>query len=186
MAKTGDWKRINELRKLGCKCKQTTDYKTADLAVKRGEAKWVVINQEFGTQEITCTFCLGHELNKRTCPQCKGTGKGKRKVEWNKYNIDIVLTTHLTKSNRHSTPRVPTIEKGHILRAYVEGNENALNRIEEYQRLTQHSLGELGAEVRLRLTRKLPKGAVIMEGKSEPEGNLKTGEGREYDYGRAI
>src|SRR5882672_5344814 len=105
-----------------CKCQQVIEYKEANDRVKWGEALWVVTKRERGAEERICTHCHGDDP--RSCDKCKGTGKINVGVVWDTYNGDIVLVNHRTKTNRISTPKVPTIESEHILRFVVFEGEN--------------------------------------------------------------
>ncbi len=116
-------KREPHLKK--CSCRKLVSYFDADLMVKWGEAKWVVTARERGSEERICKLCQGGEL-KSNCDVCKGTGKMQVAVVWNTYSRDIVLLAHRTKSSRVSTPRVPTVESKHILRAYVSNHSRQL------------------------------------------------------------
>ena len=168
-----------------CRCQQLIEYKEANDRVKWGEALWVVTKRERGTEERPCDHCHGDDS--RACDKCKGTGKINIAVVWDTYNGDIVLVNHRTKTNRISTPKVPTIESEHILRFVTFKGENdkvakeAKERVEEYGRMIQWSLQELGAELRDGKTKE-----ILIAGKSEPANNKKTGEGRDEDWGRAI
>jgi hypothetical protein len=168
-----------------CRCQQVIEYKDANDRVKWGEALWVVNKRERGTEERPCNHCHGDDS--RACDKCKGTGKINVAVVWDTYNGDIVLVNHRTKSNRISTPKTPTIEEEHILRFVVfEGEDDkiakeAKERIEEYGRMIQWSLQQLGAQLRDTKTNE-----IVIEGRPEPANNKKTGEGRDYDWGRAI
>lgn len=116
-------KREPRLKK--CRCRRYVTYADADLMVKWGEAKWVVTARERGSEERVCKLCQGGD-QKSTCDVCKGTGKMNVAVVWNTYGRDIVLLAHRTKSSRVSTPRVPTIESKHILRAYVSNDSRMM------------------------------------------------------------
>ncbi len=161
-----------EPRRTKCKCKKEVDYKEADGMVKRGEALWFVVARERGFQETSCRLCNGREPSS-TCDICKGTGLMKNAAVWDTYTTDIVLVNHRTKSNRVSTPKTPTIEEEHIERAYIEGNKEAKERIEEYGMLILEARAYIGPN-------KIPAIGV------EPEDNPKTFTGRKYDFGRAI
>lgn len=169
-----------------CSCRQIIEYKEANERVKVGDALWVVSKRVYGTRKAVCSLCRGE--GDKTCDLCKGTGEVEVAADWNEYNGDIVLVNHRTKSNRISTPRVPTVEADHIERAVTLKNEvpnklqkEAMERIEEYGRMTQWSIQTLGAELRDGKTKKL-----LIKGIAEPADNRKTGEGRNYDYGRTI
>jgi hypothetical protein len=64
------------------------------------------------------------------------------------------------------TPRVATIEKAHIYRAYVDGDKEEAERIEAYGLMTLEARIEMGI-------------------KPEPADDPKTGTGRNYDTGRS-
>lgn len=191
-----------------CRCRQLIEYKAADERVKIGEALWVVSKRERGSQKKTCRLCHA-EGDFRNCDLCKGTGETDVAVVWDTFNGDIVLINHRTKTNRISTPKVPTIESEHIERAVTFKGENdkianeASERIEEYGRMIQWNLQSLGAELQI----KEANGTEItLPGKSEPENKrvvhppgsitFKDGtknkmwywevEGRDFDYGRTI
>lgn len=189
-----------------CRCRQLIEYKEANDRVKWGEALWVVSKRERGTEERVCTLCKA-EGDFRNCDQCKGTGKVEVGVVWDAYPGDIVLVNHRTKTNRISTPKVPTIESEHILRFIgFAGEDNkiakeARERIEEYGRLIQWNLQGMGAELRDFDTdqvlingnveppnerRSYPPGTITFKDGSTNKSWYHVAEGRDYDYGRAI
>ena len=164
-----------------CTCRKSIGFKWADAMVKNGEARWIVVSRERGTQEVVCNLCGGSEEVKN-CAQCRGKGKMIVAVVWNKYSNDIVRVSQASINRKEKkyrpalalkTPRVATIESKHIERAYVEGVKAAADRIEEYGRLILDARMYVGPN-------RFP--AI----KPEPENNPKTGEGRDYDWGRAI
>jgi hypothetical protein len=189
-----------------CKCRQLIEYKEADQKVKLGEALWVVIKRERGLQEEVCRHCGGVN-DTPNCDVCKGTGVEKLPAVWDTYNGDIALINHRTKSNRISTPKVPTIEAGHINRAVVFKEEDdkvakeARERIEEYGRMTQWSLQRLGAELRDGKTKELliygrpepensrityPPGTLTFKDGSKNKSWYTVTTGRDFDRGRTI
>jgi len=181
----GKWQPSAVLRK--CTCREIISEDEARSRIKHGEAKWIVVSREQVEIETACKHCQGDDDLKRTCPNCKGAGKSVKLVDNDRLGNDIVELPHAGKSSRVSTPRVPTVEWKHIDRAYLDGNERAAERIEEYGTLGQLSLAELGAEVRIKMTGKAKNGEnVIYPGRPEPENNRSKGEGRDYDYGRTI
>jgi len=164
-----------------CTCRKFISYKKADEMVKRGEARWTVTGRERGTREVVCSLCGGNPEIKN-CASCRGTGKHTVAAVWDTYNYDIVRVSQASADLKEKkyrpalamkTPRVATIESEHIERAYVEGVPEAASRIEEYGMLILDARAFIGPN-------RIP--AI----KNEPEDNPKTGEGRGYDWGRAI
>jgi len=175
-----------------CDCRGLISWQEADQRVKWGEALWVVASRELVKIEEICKQCRDIEEYKKTCDLCKGAGKLVVTRPLKKYNDDIVLIAHRTKSNRVSTPRVPTIEDEHIYRAYLDGNREAQERIEEYGLLVLEARAFPGPrECRHRpeftCTRcGIPKGEKEYVIGLEPNDNRKTGTGRRFDWGRAV
>jgi hypothetical protein len=164
-----------------CNCRKFISYKKADEKVKNGEARWVVTARERGTQEEICSLCNG-DPEVKNCAKCEGNGKYLVPAVWDTYNNDIALTSQSSYDKKEKkyrpalamkTPRVATIESEHIERAYVENVKEAKERIEEYGYLILDARAFIGPN-------RIP--AII----PEPANNPKTGEGRDYDYGRAI
>jgi hypothetical protein len=164
-----------------CNCREKVTYQRADQLVKNGEARWVVIARERGTQEQICPMC-GGDQDVKNCAQCTGTGKITVGVVWDSFKTDIVLVSQaaIDKKERKyrpalalKTPRVATIEEEHIELAYVEQKKEAEERIEEYGRLILEARAFIGKD----------KLYVIIP---EPENNAAKGEGRDYDYGRPV
>lgn len=102
-----------------CRCRKQITFEDAKLMVRWGEAKWVVKKRQFVERDRICDKCKDETPFKATCDTCKGTGKIKFISLVDDPGLDIVLNAHHTKSARVSTPRVPTVESKHILRAYV-------------------------------------------------------------------
>lgn len=185
-----------EPRKKACRCRQFVPYKEADEMVKRGEAMWHVVGRERGMQKEECPLC--DEKTQASCLKCGGTGQQDVMREWDTYSTDIVMINHRTKTNTVSTPRVPTIESKHIIRAYADENLQAQERIDEYGLLTLDARVHPGpAKCTHRKTNdrgepifctrcQLPEGTKANAIGVEPEDNPEKGEGRNYDYGRAI
>jgi hypothetical protein len=164
-----------------CRCRKFISLAAATKLVKSGEASWIVIERKRGTQEVTCSLCKADPEVKK-CAQCGGTGKQTVNFTDNIPGTDIVYTSSESvdldeKKKRKwlapKTPRVATIESEHIELAYVEGVKEAAERIEEYGRLILDARCFVGKD-------RIP---CI---KPEPANNRATGQGRDYDYGRAI
>jgi hypothetical protein len=164
-----------------CTCRKFIPYKKADEMVKKGEARWCVVKRERGIREVTCTLC-GGDPEVKNCARCGGRGAITVSAVWDTYTMDIVLVSQASADLKEKkyrpalamkTPRVATIESEHIERAYIEGVKEAAERIEEYGMLILDARAFVGPN-------KLPAIGI------EPENNAKRGEGRDYDYGRAV
>ncbi|VVB50895.1 Uncharacterised protein [uncultured archaeon] len=164
-----------------CRCREMIEYKEADQKVKKGEARWTVVGRERGEHKVVCPMC-GNKPEIRNCANCSGTGTVVEPVIWETFGADIVLVSQAAADPKEKkyrpalamkTPRVATIESEHIELAYVDGNKEAQERIEEYGRLILDARAFVGPN-------RLP--AI----KSEPKDNASRSEGRTFDYGRAI
>lgn len=160
-----------------CFCRKLIEFDEANARVKAGSAKWVVTKRTRGVIEVDCSLCPNMtDVEKKTCAQCKGTGKIMEAKVWEDYNNDIVEMS--TKSiderekkyrmnTRGKTPRVATIESKHVRRAFVDGLKYAADRIEEYGLMILLARIEMGI-------------------KPEPEDSLERHEGRKYDMGDPV
>jgi hypothetical protein len=108
-----------------CPCRRVVSQVEADQLVKWGEADLLVVAREKKTVSKSCKICDGGDT-KTSCSFCEKTGKMLVTDINEVYGRDIVLKAHRTKTNRVSTPRVPTIEAKHILRAYVSNESRAI------------------------------------------------------------
>lgn len=167
---------LEEPPALKCTCRKFIPFKEADELVKKGSARWAVKARERGHQQETCPLC-GGDKKVKNCARCSGSGEISVAVVWDTFSeheIVSVSQASIDKSEKKyrpslamKTPRVATIEEAHIVRAYVDGNQAAKERIEEY--------GELGREF---------INSLIVG--MEPEDDAKKRAGRTYDYGRAV
>ena len=198
-----------------CRCKKMVDWSYANELIKTNQAKWVVIKRTPVEVVEDCSLCEAMtDAEKKSCALCEGSGKVKGLIDMGPlaetYNDDIVLMSQMSvdvknkkyrRNTRAKTPRVATIEKKHIIRAFVDDLKYAVERIKEYEAMIQEELGEFGAELRDSKT-----GEIVKQGNPEPKeevisyppGSLlfKDGttnkswywkiEGRRHDYGRAI
>lgn len=211
-------KRLAEPPAPSCKCKKLVDYTYANELVKRNEASWVITAVKTIDYEADCSVCSKKtEVEKKTlvvCGECGGTGKVKESREIPSYNNDIVLlsSTSVDPKNkkyrwntRAKTPRVATIERKHIERAYIDQREYAVQRIEEYRTMIQEELGEFGAQLSA-IDPTTQKVEIVKEGNPEPQNRrighppgtitFKDGtknkswwwelDGRDVDYGRTM
>lgn len=164
-----------------CRCRKIISLADATTLVKLGEAKWVVKERKRGEKSVTCRLCHA-DPEVKNCAQCEGSGKQLISFVEDIPGLDIVYTSsdpvdEKEKKKRKwlapKTPRVATIEENHIYLAYVEGVPEAAERIEEYGRLILDARAFVGKD-------RIP--AI----KTEPENDRDKGQGRDYDYGRAI
>jgi len=142
--------------------------------VEKGFAQWIILTQTTLTGKEICHLCLDEKV-KKNCQHCKGTGEVEKSYVVNTYGGDIVLVAtgseHEGKTTYRSvlakkTPRVATIEKAHIERAYVQNDKEEQERIEAYGLMTLES-------------------RISMKIGVEPPDDLATGTGRKYDTGRS-
>src|SRR6266436_7664118 len=159
-----------------CRCREVVILTEAELQVKCGEANWIVVARNKETQEKPCDICGGGDT-KASCHNCKGTGKVQKVVIQSALGRDIVLVPHEGKTKTVSTPRVPTIESKHILRAYVSNDSRAL--VAAIQNGAEQSdfdddlvfipLGYVGPEQRERAKERINEyGLLILEARSIP------------------
>jgi hypothetical protein len=179
-----------------CFCKKLIEYAEANELVRTGAAKWVVTKRSRGMVESSCPLCVNMtDVEKKTCAQCKGTGKVMEPRVWEEYNNDVVLMSSTPIDNkgryrmntREKTPRVATVEGKHIFRAIIENLRFAAQRIEEYGDLIQLALQDLGAQIRRR--RNLEENdepEIIFLGHPEPADDHRKHQGRKYDMGEPV
>lgn len=122
-----------------CNCRRLATQIEADELVRWGEASRLVLARERKELEKPCDVCAGGEF-KSSCTACKKTGKKAEVKINNVHGRDIVLVAHRTKTNRVSTPRVPTIEAKHILRAYV--SRESVKTVEAVANLSEDALDD--------------------------------------------
>lgn len=161
-----------------CSCRQRVTLKKATKMVQDGEADWTVKSRTRGERLEICSLCDG--TGDKSCAKCHGTHKTLEPYVEDIPADDIIMVSRaaLADKKRSSafkgkTPRVATIESEHIERAYVEGNRDAQLRIEEYGMLILDARTFVGPN-------RIPSIGV------EPMNNIRTHEGRDYDYGRAV
>lgn len=164
-----------------CRCKKYIGLTVATQMVKNGEARWVVTKRTRGVEEERCRLCNGN-LDVKNCALCADSRKVMTHAVIEDYGEDIVLVSRAAVDKAEKkyrpalamkTPRVATIEEEHIELAYVYEVKEAQERIEEYGRLILDARMFVGKD-------RVP---VIT---TEPDDDPETGQGREYDYGRAI
>jgi len=130
-----------------CKCRQLISLSEATLRVKTGEAQWIIADSVVTKFDQVCRWCNADPTLKKSCANCKKTGVvaiyGVCPIPSN----DIVMVTTACEEEggkqvyrsvvAKQTPRVATIEAAHIIRAYVNENEEEQQRIEAYGELNK-------------------------------------------------
>ena len=134
-----------------CRCREFISSEAAQALVNRNAACWIVVERLNGIREEPCRLCHGDKEIKN-CAMCRGKGTELNVVEEDVKSYDIVLISSKPKdikekkyryANALKTPRVPTIDWKHIIRAYVDGKKEAQMRIEEYGELERVRLADL-------------------------------------------
>lgn len=138
-----------------CRCREVVSNEEAQTRVNNGEARWIVIDRIRGIDDILCRLCHD-DKEVKNCALCAGKGfvSVPVVVEVKSYDIVSVSAESIDEKAgiykpelRPKTPRVPTIEWKHIIRAYVLGERAAQERIEEYGRLERERLEDLIVKV---------------------------------------
>jgi hypothetical protein len=153
-----------------CRCRQYVSVAEAEAEIKLGLAQHVVASEKTVEYSEACPICTADEVLIKFCDMCKNTGLVKVKRIVPILGADIIRTvSHDGKKNTLTTQvkKSPTIEKAHIERAYVDGNEIEQLRIEIY-----------GASIK-----DFIQSLVVGE---EPVDDPRTGTGRTFDYGRTV
>lgn len=186
-----------------CPCRRKITVAEATEIVKRGEAKWIVKSRKRGVRSVICSHCKGGS-DIKICAKCDGTGKQEESYVEDIPGTDIVYTSADSVDQREKkkrkwlapkTPRVATIESEHISRAYLDGNKEAVMRIEEYGMLiVKEQLRQLANDMtneefdaswkKYEDDNCPPYSPVPI--RQEPKNNAAKGEGRDYDFGRTV
>jgi hypothetical protein len=166
---------LNETKPEKCRCRQRLSLAEATREVQNGFAEWLILTRKTVTQKEICPICLNGDA-KKSCQHCTKTGEIDVTHFINTYSQDIVLVTTGSENEsgattyRHvlalKTPRVATIEKAHIERAYVHNNAEEQERIEAYGLQTLQTRIDAGIG-------------------DEPSDDAKTWLGRNFDQGRS-
>lgn len=167
-----------------CRCRKLITTHEATKMVREGRAQWVVLSRRPVVVEETCPVCDADESKRRSCQNCKGLGTSSKTYYQEEYSEDVVMAVMGSKDEdgnevfrsvmAKQTPRVATIEKTHIERAYIEKIK------EDQQRIEAYGLDVLEARVTTGIDNH------YVEIKPEPEDSEELGTGRRYDWGRAI
>jgi hypothetical protein len=121
--------------------------------VERGFAQWLILGKTTVSRKELCPICANGDF-KKNCQSCKRTGEVDVSYQIETLGTDIVLVTAGSANDDGAliyrpvlalkTPRVATIEKSHIEKAYVEGNKEEQQRIEEYGLLILQARIDMG------------------------------------------
>jgi hypothetical protein len=165
---------LNESKPRTCRCRKKVPLLEATKLVERGLAQWIVLSTKYLTGKEPCPMCL-NTAAKKNCQHCGKTGEVEKTYPIRKHGDDIVLVSVGSEGKDGKTtyrsvlalktPRVATVEKSHIERAYVDGNKDEIERIEAYGLMILEARIEMGI-------------------KPEPPDDPTTGAGRNFDWGR--
>lgn len=166
---------LGEQKPRRCRCRKRISLLDATKMVEKGFAQWVILSRNLIKTIEICPICQNDAL-KKGCQNCKGTGEVERVYPNDILGTDIVLVTAGSPDSEGKTvyrpvkslktPRVATIERSHIEKAYLDGNKEEQDRIEAYGLMTLEARIEMGI-------------------KPEPADDPKTGTGRSFDRGRS-
>jgi hypothetical protein len=166
---------LGETKPRRCRCRKRLSLAEATKQVERGFAQWLILSRTFTTVKEICIVCANEKF-KKSCQNCHGTGEVEKSYPHDILGTDIVLVTTGALNDdgipvyrsvkAKQTPRVATIEKSHIEKAYLEGNKEETERIEIYGLMILEARIEMGI-------------------KPEPADDPRTGTGRHCDYGRS-
>jgi hypothetical protein len=199
-----------------CRCRKYINTDEARRMCENGEASWVVIRRTQKEVELPCHSCKG-DPEVKNCANCRGSGREAKLIRIPSYGDDIVLVSRLPEDKKEKkrsstlamkTPRVATIEKMHILKAYVT---DVVRDLVAWVQNSDSPAGEwdLTEDIELIYNRERasPKeakasrdrieeyGLLILDArtyvgkdripaiKPEPENDLYTHQGRDYDRG---
>lgn len=192
----------NPLSPIGCRCRKFVSTVQAAKLISEGSAQFVIKSYKALKTEELCLVCGDLDKLRDTCSLCGKTGKIWITRKLPVYGDDIITTVG-TRGKRSAntikkkTPRSPTVESNHILRAIGavgNGQDAARERIEQYEMLTLKERVKLlvvGFDLlkfeqawrdwELDVQQKFP-----LELRREPVDDIEAKTGRRYDYGRSI
>jgi hypothetical protein len=145
----------------------------------------------------TCPMCAKFtDAQKRVCKNCQGRGYQDPVLYWEELSRwqlpepggQIVAVSQADEKGRYGlalhkkTPRVATIERAHVVRAYLDGRWEAQQRIEDYHRVNILEL--YGKPANGPLNDK--KIEFALEPEDVPGDKNHDAQGRKYDWGRGI
>jgi hypothetical protein len=189
------------LSPMRCRCRKYISTVQAAKLVSQG-AEFVIKSYKALTVEEVCPVCGDQDKLKTNCSLCNKTGKVLITKNLPVYGDDIIVTVG-TKGKRQAstiakkTPRSPTIESNHILRAVAaigNGQDAARERIEQYEMLTLKerikllvvNFNLLEFETAWREWEADTSKPFPLELRHEAPDDQKTMTGRRYDYGRSV
>lgn len=109
---------IGQLRPATCRCKYRISLADARLYVKQGKASWLIVDYKNSVPVESWNLVWGREAEKNEDQETRG-------------------------SYAKQTPRVQTIEKAHMERAYLDGKKADIDRINVWGELAQEVLASL-------------------------------------------
>lgn len=167
---------LNERKPLKCNCRKRITLQEATKQVEKGFAQWIILSEKLVTTPEVCPICHNDPIAKTICTVCLKTGSIEKVNRLITHGEDIVLVTAGGQDAENDavyrsvkakqTPRVATIERTHIERAYVGGD------LEEQERIELYGLSILEERIRM--------GIGV-----EPDDDLKNCQGRKHDTGRS-
>ena len=199
-----------------CRCRKYISTEEANRMCENGEASWIIVRRTQKEVELPCHSCKG-DPEVKNCANCRGTGRETKLIRIPTSGDDIVLVSRLPEDKREKkrssslamkTPRVATIEKMHILKAYVSDTARDIVSMAQNNDLIAGDWDVTeSSELKYSRERTSPKeaeasrdriekyGLMILDArtyvgkdripaiKSEPENDSKTHQGRDYDRG---
>jgi len=114
---------LGETRPKNCRCSYRVSLVDAEKLVKNGIADYLIIDWRYNEEKKTFFPAPNNNL----------VWGGKQAED-----LGLVKSSYAAK-----TPRVQTIEKAHIERAYVDGKQPDIDRIEEWGRLSHEVVADL-------------------------------------------
>ena len=142
-----------------CRCKKIIEYSAAQTEVREGRAAWVITKRNAVVIPKTCPICKNDDILKKSCQGCSQTGILLETIYVPVDGTDIVVSSEVEVREEKGvkkeisrtavakrTPRVATIEKAHMERAYLFGGDQAeRDRIEVYGEMNKEFFESLKA-----------------------------------------
>lgn len=142
---------LGEPRPAKCRCRELIDLAEATSRVKDGVAQWIVVERidTGAVRRYECDICDGGDKFTTSCRKCDGSGVVLERVFFEKnHPTDIVVASVASigvkkglevyrYAHFKQVPRAATIEKAHMQRAFLDGDKEEIQRIEDYGELTK-------------------------------------------------